>query len=88
MVEVADADDAAARAGTALEVVVVVEGRTGPGTRKVVDAVLAARPDAVVVHTGLGRPRKAGGSARWSPTPADGRPPSPCATPSDWRDHA
>ncbi len=56
MVEVADADDAAARAGTALEVVVVVEGRTGPGTRKVVDAVLAARPDAVVVHIGPADP--------------------------------
>ncbi|GAA5150132.1 glycoside hydrolase family 3 protein [Nocardioides marinquilinus] len=34
------------------DVAVVVEGRSGPATRKVVEAVLAARSDAVVVHVG------------------------------------
>ena len=52
-VAVTDADDAATRAARARELVLLVDGRSGPGTRKVVEAVLAARPEAVVVHLGL-----------------------------------
>ncbi len=52
-VPVADADDAAALAGAAPQVVIVVEGRSGPVSRRVVASVLTVRPDAVVVHLGL-----------------------------------
>ncbi len=56
VVEVADGDDAAARAAgaTGREVVLVVEGRSTPASGKVVDAVLAAAPRAVVVHEDQG----------------------------------
>ena len=54
--DVADADDAARAAEADRDVVVVVEGRSGPGSRTVVDAVLAVRPDAVVVHVGPADP--------------------------------
>ena len=58
VVEVADADDAAARAAGAAgrEVVLVVEGRSTPATGKMVDAVLAAAP-----RCG-GRPRRTRGT--------------------------
>ncbi|HWM74059.1 MAG TPA: glycoside hydrolase family 3 protein [Nocardioides sp.] len=52
VVDVADGDDAAARAAGAAgrEVVLVVEGRSTLASGKVVDAVLASAPRAVVVH--------------------------------------
>ena len=56
VVEVADGDDAAARAAGAAgrEVVLVLEGRSTPATGKMVDAVLAAAPRAVIVHDDQG----------------------------------
>lgn len=52
VVEVADVDEALRAASGAGRLAVAVEGRGGPTGRSVVDAVLAARPDAVLVHLG------------------------------------
>ncbi len=56
VVEVVDADDSAAGAALAdgRELVLVVEGRSTPATGKMVDAVLAAAPRAVIVHEDQG----------------------------------
>ena len=58
---VVDPAEATRLALAATDVAVVVEGRSGPGSRSVVDAVRAVRPDAVVVHLGLDDPADAHG---------------------------